>query len=61
MTEYAIPVWIFLALFLFLPLLVIAVMTAGRFRRRQERRRGFDVELRVPPDPENNDSRDGNR
>jgi hypothetical protein len=43
MTENAIPLWIFLSLFLFAPLVVVVLMTLRRRRSGRAERRGFEV------------------
>ena len=54
-TDYAVALWVFVGLFLILPLAVVIVMTVQRRRRRREAVRGFPVELtgraQHPADP----------
>jgi hypothetical protein len=54
-TEYAIPLWIFLSLFLLLPLVAVVLMTLQRKRSRAGPRRGFDV---LPKDQLGNERRE---
>jgi hypothetical protein len=55
MTEWAIPFWIFITLFLILPLAFVVWMTIERRRERrpwkEERRRGFEVKLNTGESP----------
>ena len=47
MTDYAVPCWIFGALFIVIPLALIFWMTLERRRERRELRRGFEVKLKT--------------
>ncbi len=51
MTEWAIPFWLFVTLFLVLPLALVAWMTVERLRQRASQVRGFEVKLNPGDEP----------
>jgi len=50
-TEWAIPFWFFVTLFLVLPLGAVIWMTIERRRERRQRKRGFEVKLNAGEEP----------
>ena len=52
MTEWAIPFWIFITLFLVLPLVAVVWMTVERRRERlRQKWRGFEVKRNTGEEP----------
>lgn len=48
LTQYAVPFWLFVTLFLVIPLAVVIAMTIQRRRARERDIRGFEVKTRPP-------------